>query len=487
MPTTTHETVHSRTAGELLNQADWPGLYTHGRRWVAAETDACAAWQALSRAAFELGLYLEALDAWRRVVALSGRTAANLLTLGRIALHAIELELAEEALQEAETAGGEVPELLAARGMLLTYLGKFTEAEACCRRCLAINPEYVPAYTTLSRLIRARFSERELDNLARLARHERVPVDFRIPATFAQGQGLEARADMVQAFGAFQYAHTLGLERNRREGRRYDTGQVELRMISLMERFAGEDEPDPGAGDDGPVPIFIVGMPRSGTTLIESVLAAHSLVRAGGERVQMQQILSEWLDGPGKPMAEWRRQYLADIRAGTLCFTDKHPLNFEAAGLIARLFPQARIIHVRRNPVETCLSIYRNEFSRFWVFTDRLEDLGHYYGQYARLVAHWERVLGARFHTLQYEAFASDFNTQAGLLVAACGLDWEESCRNFQETNRAIATFSAVSAREPVVVRRGVADRYRPFIGPLVEALAAAGVDVDTGALRVAS
>jgi len=164
--------------------------------------------------------------------------------------------------------------------------------------------------------------------------------------------------------------------------------------------------------------------------------------------------------------------------------TDKHPLNFEAVGLIGRLFPDAPIIHVRRNPLETGWSIYHHEFTKFWTFAHRLEDIGHYYGEYARLVAHWERTLGRRFVTVQYETLVGDFEREARRIVAWCDLDWEQRCLEFQSAERAITTFSAVQAREPVTLRNGAAEAYRNHLEPLVRSLDAAGVDLETGALR---
>ena len=162
--------------------------------------------------------------------------------------------------------------------------------------------------------------------------------------------------------------------------------------------------------------------------------------------------------------------------------TDKHPLNFEAAGLIARLLPDAAIIHVRRDPLETCLSIYRQEFNKHWTFAHRLADIGHHYGQYARLVAHWERTLPGQFTTFQYEDFVATFERAAPELVAACGLEWEVQCLEFQRTPRVIATFSTVQARDPVRSGNGRAKLYAKYLGPLVSALESAGVDLQTGA-----
>ena len=490
-----HETVFSADAEILTQQGKWPALETLASRWVRAEAGNAQAWLALSRAAYELGRFVAALEAFQKVLNCSGRTAENLTTLGRIALHALEFDTATSALAEAEALAPDAPEMLAARGLLLTYLGRFAEAETYCRRCLARSPEFAPAYTTLSRLMNGRFSDREMNVLSRLATHRGMPLDHRIAAAFALAHGHYAREESGVAFRAYKDAHRLSEERNRRESRSYDPVRTAQRMERLMELFPGAVVENPGHSILQRTPIFIVGMPRSGTTLIESVLSAHSRVRAGGERPQMRQLLDAYLGLAdagqlyrldASLVEKWRAAYFADLRiSGTADhFTDKNLLNFEAAGLIARLFPTATIIHVRRNPVETCFSIYRNEFSKFWTFTDRLENIGHYYGQYARLTRHWERVLGKRFYSVQYEEFAGSFDTMAPALVAACGLDWEEQCRHFQSAGRAIPTFSAVQAREAVSVRIGAAERYRPFLGALYEALERAQVDLATGALR---
>ena len=264
---------------------------------------------------------------------------------------------------------------------------------------------------------------------------------------------------------------------------------AERRILELSSALTHEVARNEGL----PCPIFVVGMPRSGTTLIESVLGAHSRVFACGERAPMRQILQAHLDHDAsgrtveaRVLLEWSRAYFTDLRApaGAEHVTDKHPLNFEAAALIARLFPNAVIIHVRRKPIETGLSIYRQEFSKHWTFAHRLEDIGHYYGHYARLVAHWERVLPDRFTTIQYERFVGDFEKAAPELVRACGLQWEPQCLNFQQTPRAIATFSTVQARDAVRLGESRAERYEKYLAPLAAALERAGVDSETGALR---
>ena len=145
----------------------------------------------------------------------------------------------------------------------------------------------------------------------------------------------------------------------------------------------------------------------------------------------MRQILFAYLqlDGRGVTpgagaLRDWSAAYLSDLPALGAAdhVTDKHPLNFEAVPLIVQLFPQSTIVHVRRDPMETCLSIYRQEFNKHWAFAHRLEDIGHFYGHYARLVAHWERRFPDRFVTIQYESFAADFENAAPTLLKQCGL-----------------------------------------------------------------
>ena len=180
----------------------------------------------------------------------------------------------------------------------------------------------------------------------------------------------------------------------------------------------------------------------------------------------------------------WRG--LPDLR-GASAFTDKNPWNFEAVGLIAKLFPDAAIIHVRRNPLDTGLSIFRNQFPKQVQFANRLEDIGHFYGEYARLMAHWERVASDRFTTIQYEDFVRDFDVAGPALLAECGLEWESSCRNFWESKRFIGTMSTMQARRPLETRGGRAEKYAEELKPLADALRAAGVDLRTGALRAVS
>jgi hypothetical protein len=182
-------------------------------------------------------------------------------------------------------------------------------------------------------------------------------------------------------------------------------------------------------------------------------------------------------------LAEWAKFYFSDLPTGAADhITDKHPRNLEAVGLIARMLPNAFIVHVRRNPLETCLSVFRQEFNKHWTFTHRMGDIAECYVRYTQLAAHWARTLPDRFMTVQYEDFVANFPSAAPQLLHACGLSWEPQCLEFQKTSRAIATFSTVQARAAVASGNGRVQKYEKHLGPLRAALEAAGVNIETGA-----
>ncbi|MDE3115074.1 MAG: sulfotransferase [Pseudomonadota bacterium] len=477
----------------LTAQGRWQELAVLARRWTVAAPQGAAAWRNLAVAAFELRRFREAADAARKMVELSQPSAEMLAAYGQICLQAQDFDAAEAALDNAEAMDPGLPEMLAGKARLLTFQGRFEEAKAYCRRAVTSDPNRADAYWTLCLLTRGSFEEREMEALIRLAHDKDLEPERRAMAAFALGQGHEARGATKEAFAAFEAAHAHKREHAARRGIAYNPARTEAHTANLMALFAAPPPAAP-ARHQGPRPVFILGMPRSGTTLIESLLAAHSRVFAGGERPRMQQILGQYLAqmqksgarDPGEDqLKDWAEAYYQDLRdiGGASHTTDKYPLNFEAAGLIARVFPEAVILHTRRNPLETGLSIWRHEFPATWSFTHRLEDIGHFYGQYAKLAAHWQRVLGPRFITVQHEDLTRDFEGIAPGLVAACGLDWEESCVDFQSADRPVATMSAVQVREPVTEPPARAAHFQDYLKPLADALEKAGVDLTTGAL----
>ena len=475
----------------LIARRDWQKLYANGVAWSKIDAKAPGAWRTLARGAFEESRHIEATTAFARFLTLTKPTVEDYTAYASLCLQALYIDAAVKALDRAEEVDPNYPQMLAQRALVLMYLGRFDEAEAYARRCLQQRPDFVPVYSTLSRLRSGALDDADLRQLNELARRDDVYLDYRIAAIFAIANAHDARGEIDTAFAAYGAAHMLALERDALEKRSYDPAQDAVRVRRIAQLW--ERLPEITPPQNAPRPIFIVGMPRSGTTLLESVLGAHSRVFACGERPAMRQIL-RWPIGLEQTQPEeyertlqsWARVYFRDLPnlRGADHFTDKHPRNFEAAGLIARMLPNAVILHVRRNPVETCLSVYRQEFNKHWTFVHRLTDIAEYYVRYAQLVAQWERSLPGRFITIQYEDFVADFANSAPQLVQACGLNWEPQCLEFQKAPRAIATFSTVQARSAVASGNGRAQRYAKHLGPLVGALEAAGVDLETGAMK---
>jgi tetratricopeptide (TPR) repeat protein len=488
------ESVLEIHAKILTVQQDWKSLEALSRFWTQNNPASALGWRTLASTLLETGLPRQAVDAYRKALDLAPRSAEALSAFAAIALQAQDVDAAAAALAEAELSDREHPAMLATKATLLTYRGQLGEAESYCRRALARDPQNVPAYTMLSLLTHGRFSESETAAVARIAKDAGFAPEPRILAGFALANALDAKGDVDAAFAAYAAAHVLRRESNTAQGLTYNPAEAAKRVDTLLSLYPAA-KPGLSAPAPGPRPIFVVGMPRSGTTLVESILAAHSRVAAFGERPRMQQILSARLamaaaTPPQTPddaaLEEWVQAYYRDVEVagGIDVMIDKFPLNFEACGLILQMFPGAVIVHTRRDPLETGLSIFRHEAPKFWTFANRLEDIGHYYAQYARLVQHWERTLGPRFVGIQYEDLVENFDAVAPKLVAVCGLEWEAGCADFQNISRDVATFSAVQVREPLKNQNGRAALYAEHLVPLMRALEAGNVDLKTGARR---
>ena len=246
-------------------------------------------------------------------------------------------------------------------------------------------------------------------------------------------------------------------------------------------------------GSNSELPIFIVGTPRSGTTLIEQVLAAHPRVHGAGElkfigeRVQsLPQRMGRSIAYPQcvksltpELISEFAKAYLEHLRghsaaANVLRVTDKMPINFYHIGLIAVLFPRARIIHCRRDPLDACLSMYFQSFTEGYHYSYDFADLGVFYRQYRRLMDHWRRVLFGRLIEIDYEDIVNHQEASSRQLVDACGLDWDDACLRFYEHNRPVRTGSGWQVRQPIYktsVKRW--KNYEQHLGELVDALKA--------------
>ncbi|MEE8444077.1 MAG: sulfotransferase, partial [Alphaproteobacteria bacterium] len=274
------------------------------------------------------------------------------------------------------------------------------------------------------------------------------------------------------------------LERLKKDYQRDKTKDLVDRRIAS---FGPEKIVGPGGGSSE-MPVFIVGMPRSGTSLTEQILASHAEVVGGGELTQVPQIV-RWLgiqhgfpeklsESQVREAAKMYLTHVGRIGQGATCVTDKMPGNYNHIGLIARMFPKARIIHCRRDPMDNCLSCFAQNFRADGLgWSTDLEDLAYHYCQYHRLMDHWRGVLPAgRMLEIDYEDTVADLEGQARRIVDFVGLEWDDACLRFHETERAVVTASRSQVRQPIYnTSVGRWKRYGAGIAPLSEALKACG------------
>ena len=464
-----HEAVMGLQAELLAARADWAALEANAQRWRALRPGHGLALRWLARARWERGYLDDALDTLHAALHAGPRDAAGLATLARLALLALDFDAAAIALDEAETLEPGSPQLFQPRAVLAMYRGENAVAERCARQALQHDARDVASWKTLVQLCSGRLGAAELAALGELAQSDVLDARDRATAAFALGDCLDAGGRHAEAFAAWQRGNVLQAALAAREGLAYDPAAREREVGGITTAFAMSAE-EPEVPQAPLRPVFIVGMPRSGTTLLESVLAAHPAVLACGERAAMRSILREHMTLGREPrpgeIARWREDYFRGIapQREQRVLVDKNPWNVDAVGLIVRLFPQARILYLSRDADETALSIFRNEFPKFASFANRLGDIAHYRTQVERLMRHWDTVLPARVLSLTYEALVADVERETIAVLEHCGLEWDERCRDFARPGRVIATLSTVQVRQPLGSVRGRAARYREFL-----------------------
>ena len=362
---------------------------------------------------------------------------------------------------------------------LANQTGDGARAVALYRDALAQSPDDADIWHDLARIKRFEPGDPDLGAIAELRARDGLDAAQAMYADFALAKAYE---DVGEYDLAFQHMRAANEFKWRRAA--YDLGaerQAARRIAEVFDaRFFAERM---GAGAPGELPVLVLGMPRSGTTLVEQIVAAHPMVHGGGELDDLQACAAaaaprfpDGLDGLGA--ADWRA--LGETYAGRLAqrasgaerVTDKMPRNFYFAGLLGVALPNARIIHCRRSALDTCLSCYSLHFPYGQEFTYDLGALGGHYGVYRQLMDHWHRVLPGRVLDVDYEVLVADQEPTARRLIEFCGLPWDPKCLDFHKSKRQVATASAAQVREPVHAR-SVARwrRFEKHLGPLIDAL----------------
>jgi tetratricopeptide (TPR) repeat protein len=289
------------------------------------------------------------------------------------------------------------------------------------------------------------------------------------------------------AFDHYLAANSTRRDLLRQQGIVYDRKSMELAVERQIAAYGRGGTVSVG-GSESEVPVFVVGMARSGTTLTEQILASHPKIAGGGELTEIGRIASRLTREfdypahvPADAFSESAASYLMRLReidGSALRVTDKMPGNVINLGLIARMFPRARIIHCRRDPMDTCISCFAQDFSfRGDAWTTDLGDIGHVYCQYRRIMSHWREVLPkTMILDLDYEDIVVDLEVQARRIIDFVGVDWDDACLRYYENERAVATPSRTQVRQPLYASSvGKWKRYEAGVAPLIEALAACG------------
>ena len=379
---------------------------------------------------------------------------------------------------------------LTSRGHALKTLGRQRDAIHSYRAAIASDPWHGDAYYAMSNLKTYRFSAEELQRMQALEQREELAPSSRIHVCFALGKAFEDAEDFGRSFEFYARGNRL-----KREQSRYDADQMTEDLRAQQAFFTRDIFTDRrGAGCDAPDPVFIVGLPRAGSTLLEQILASHSQVdgtlelpnilsmaqklrRQGrGDGAKPYPILLEEL--PNEELEALGRQYIEDTRIhrqGAPFFTDKMPNNFRHIGLIKLILPNARIIDARRHPVACCFSGFKQLFAEGQEFSYDLTDIGRYYNDYVALMEHWETVLPGSVLRVCYEQVIADLETQVRRILDFCGLPFEADCLSYYETVRAVRTASSEQVRQPIY-RSGVEQwtKFRPYLGELERVLAPA-------------
>lgn len=447
---------------------DWQQLLHIAQGWTQAHPTAIDAWQALSRAHFEESRFSEAIAVYAQVLALAPDNPSYLTGAARLAIAAQHYGQAHEHLDAAQQLAPDSAELLYSFARLHHLTGELQTAEQYCRRAIAARPGFATAYVELGTLREGRLDDAELTAISKLFDDPAVHPEYRVMLGFTLGDALDHRHQYQQAFAAWDQGNAINRQLSEQEGMIYQPELIESELSLLADIFddlvIAPDQRATAGSSAHRCPIFVLGMPRSGTTLVESILASHSNVLGAGElptlydihealmTVARQQGIAAARDLLCAQAHAWRSRYLAALPPGPgkTHIVDKQPLNFRSIGLIRLLFPDSPIVYTQREPLDVGFSIYRHKFAKDWPCAHRLADIGHYYRHHVRIMTMWQARHGKAIHVADHAALVRDPERCIRDLLDAAGLDFQPACLTPHKTRRAVATFSAVQVQRPI-------------------------------------
>lgn len=373
-------------------------------------------------------------------------------------------------------------------GHLLKTVGRFDDSIAAYRKAIDAEPTLGEVWWSLANLKTYRFDDADRAAMLRALDQGSLSDDDRLHLHFALGKSEDDSGRHQSAFDHFDSANRI-----RRSQIDYDPAVTSNAVDAVITAFTPEFLSDRNGGGHGaPDPIFILGMPRAGSTLIEQILASHSAVEGTMELPDIPAIaMREGRDFAGPPASAWvaaiggldagrlaalGREYMDRTRVQRKTdkpyFIDKLPNNWMYVGLIHLILPNAKIIDARRHPLDCCFSNFRQHFAKGQHFSYNLADMGHYYADYVRLMAHFDAVLPGRIHRVIHEQLLDEPETEIASMLDYLGLPFEEACLNFHQNDRAVRTASSEQVRRPL--NRDGVGQWRPYeamLEPLKTAL----------------
>jgi tetratricopeptide (TPR) repeat protein len=444
-----------------------------------------------------LGRHQEAIGQYQQALKLDGNSAEVRNNLATALQGLGQFEAAIAGYQAALAVKPDHAEAHNNIGVVLQALGRLEEASQAYERATKLAPANTEFQLNFANSRRFAAADARLTALHALENaRTSLSTEQQIPLYFALGKAYTDLGEHSRSFGYLLKGNAL-----KRAELSYDEAATLKRFERIQMTFTRELlREKSGAGDPSRVPVFVLGMPRSGTTLVEQILASHSKVFGAGELDAFGRAVASMASANGTPFPELAStisaealrslgggyvERLSRAPAAAERVVDKMPSNFSFAGLIHLALPHARIIHTRRDPLDTCLSCFSILFTSEHAHAYDLGELGRFYRAYAELMAHWRNVLPAGVMLeVQYEDVVDDLEGQARNIIAHCGLDWEDSCLAFHETQRPVETASARQVRQPIY--RSSVGRWRSYAGLLQPLRQALGLPDEGAALFAA-
>ena len=446
-------------------------------------------WTDLANVYLKRDMYDEALEMVQRAIDIDPAFAHSYVVRGNILTRAQRHEESLIAYQEALDVSPMNIGALSGMGHVLKTIGRQEEAIDVYRKCLQAQPTYGEVYWSLANLKTFQFSADEVKLMEELIELEDLPDEPKVNILVSLGKQYESEKNHDKAFEYYRRGNDL-----RRTYETYDPVQTQVVHDRIIEVF----NPDffkerTGYGDPSPAPILIVGLPRSGSTLIEQILASHSMVEGTMELPDLGRTINQLNSrsrGKGKGRVEYPEAVIGldddqvaalghDYLESTLryrtdkpFFIDKMPNNFSSVGFLQLILPNAKVINARRHPLDSCLGSYKQLFFKGQSFTYDQFELGHYYLQYQRIMDHWHEVLSGKVLDVHYEQMVQDQENQTRRILEYLGLPWEDQCLRFYETERAINTASSEQVRQPIYTKAlNFWRNYESHLGELIETL----------------